>query len=847
MPRRRPKIATTDFETVTIPCVARTAILLVGLLAVPSISPAQEASKPDPLSQESYLVPSREIADAVLAPWWKNVTPGNFAPDGNAYLVLERSGLPRLADLGRPHANLGGLDVDTGANRSRTLSVRGSTGIRIVSVTGESVSIPVPAGLRVSDPTWSPDQRHVAYFLHRPDRSEVWVYTLATKANRRIAADAALATLNADLKWLDADTVVAVLVPKERPVVPADAAVATAPRVGVTESRRFSLRTYASLLGGPGDAARFEHFATGQLALLDLDGKVTPVGKPMMVSRVTPSPDGKFLWVATVERPFSYLFPYSNFGQREVILDLQGEVKTEIRKRGLSTGGDGTPGGGGNSDPRRGLEWRPDGRGLSFIRSAGGGEGAPRGDRVMLWKAPFGPNDTEEVWSSDQRISSVRYSADAKTLFVTLGGAAGPARPGATRPAPGGAASTERTRLVAVRPGSAAAPATILESRPDDDPATLVTFTTPMGASAVRVSKDGASAYLQGTEYAKDPFAEAPRPWLDRVAVADGKRTRVWQSKADVYETASVLDDDLNAVLVSRQSPAQIPNYFLANLATSKERKLTDNQDYLPDLTQARRERFQVTRNDGVKFWVTVTYPRYYTFGKLPAFFWFYPSEFTDQAAYDRTKRTFNKNDFTEISPSNKAIFIRRGYLLVEPDCPIIGPNERKNDAYIPQLRNNLAATIDELDRRGVIDRTRLAIGGHSYGAFSTVNAMVHTPFFRAGIAGDGNYNRSLTPFGFQSDQRLLWEARETYLSMSPILYAEQMTGALLMYHGMEDQNVGTDPINSERLFATLQALGKPAALYMYPYEDHGQIAQETILDQWARWTAWLDKHLGKG
>jgi dipeptidyl aminopeptidase/acylaminoacyl peptidase len=307
-----------------------------------------------------------------------------------------------------------------------------------------------------------------------------------------------------------------------------------------------------------------------------------------------------------------------------------------------------------------------------------------------------------------------------------------------------------------------------------------------------------------------------------------------------------VLDNDLTSVIVTRQSPTEIPNSYHVNLATSAERKLTDNKDYLPDLTQARRERFQVTRNDGVKFWVTVTYPRYYTFGKLPAFFWFYPGEFVDQAAYDRSKRTFNKNDFAEISASNKAILTRRGYLLVEPDCPIIGPAERKNDAYIPQLRNNLAATIDELDRRGIVDRTRLGLGGHSYGAFSTVNAMVHTPFFKAGIAGDGNYNRLLTPFGFQSDQRMLWDARETYLSMSPILYAEQMSGALLMYHGMEDQNVGTDPINSERLFATLQALGKPAALYMYPYEDHGQITQETILDQWSRWVAWLDKYLAK-
>ena len=162
----------------------------------------------------------------------------------------------------------------------------------------------------------------------------------------------------------------------------------------------------------------------------------------------------------------------------------------------------------------------------------------------------------------------------------------------------------------------------------------------------------------------------------------------------------------------------------------------------------------------------------------------------------------------------------------------------------MPQLRNNLSAVIDELDRKGWIDRSRLGIGGHSYGAFSTANAMVNTPFFKAGIAGDGNFNRTLTPFGFQSDDRQMWDGRGFYLEMSPFLFAERITGALLMYHGMEDQNIGTDPINSERMFDALEALGKTAALYKYPYEDHGQVAQETVLDQWARFVAWLDKYV---
>jgi dipeptidyl aminopeptidase/acylaminoacyl peptidase len=189
-------------------------------------------------------------------------------------------------------------------------------------------------------------------------------------------------------------------------------------------------------------------------------------------------------------------------------------------------------------------------------------------------------------------------------------------------------------------------------------------------------------------------------------------------------------------------------------------------------------------------------------------------------------------------------IMATQGYAIVQPDAPIFGESGRMNDNYVPDLRNNLSAVIDELDRRGIIDRQRLGLGGHSYGAFSTVNAMVNTPFFNAGIAGDGNYHRTLTPTGVQSERRDLWDARETYLSMSPFLYADRLQGALLMYHSEEDQNTGTDPVNSIRLFHALQSMGKPAALFMYPYEDHGPLMKDTLLDQWGRWVAWLDLYV---
>jgi dipeptidyl aminopeptidase/acylaminoacyl peptidase len=224
--------------------------------------------------------------------------------------------------------------------------------------------------------------------------------------------------------------------------------------------------------------------------------------------------------------------------------------------------------------------------------------------------------------------------------------------------------------------------------------------------------------------------------------------------------------------------------------------------------------------------------------------FWFYPREYTEQDTYDEGFRTHNKNDFPNVGARSMAILTLLGYAVVEPDVPIVGPDGQQNDEYPHHLRNTLAAVIDELDARGWIDRRRLGIGGHSYGAFGTANAMIQTPFFKAGIAGDGNYNRTLTPLAFPSERRSIWDDLDLYVDMSPLLHADNLHGALLMYHGEHDQNVGTFPIHSWRLFESLEFLGKTASLYVYPYEDHGPVTEETTLDLWARWTAWLDKYV---
>jgi dipeptidyl aminopeptidase/acylaminoacyl peptidase len=524
-------------------------------------------------------------------------------------------------------------------------------------------------------------------------------------------------------------------------------------------------------------------------------------------------------------------------------------------------------------DGKRALGWRPDGAGLSFLQLEPAKKDAkePRKDRVMLWLPPYKDDNVKVVYETPNRISSLQYSDDCQLLFLTWTAGnerqivavdlADPATPyviqkSSTR---GGSEPERPTGDTTTQPNGGAE-----EAQPDDDndeqqvpgrrfggggigaASRLLTRPSRGSVEVVRISSTG-DVYLTGTERSRGESQQFSRPYIDKVNIKTGQKARVFEGKGDTFETIDAVDgDDIKLVFTSRQKQDIVPDTYLNDLASGKDKKLTNNVNHSPWYGQLKIQRFQVTRVDGFKFWVRVTTPPN-TSGKLPALFWIYPREYTDQAAYDRSTGGRNQAATTRFStpgPRSMTLLTLLGYAVVEPDVPIVGPAGRMNDNYIPDLRNSLWAVIDDLDKRGIIDRDRLAIGGHSYGAFSTANALAHTPFFKAGIAGDGNYNRTLTPMTFQTERRQMWDARETYLEMSPMLWANRVNGALLMYHGMDDANTGTNPINAEYLFMALDGLGKPAALYMYPHEGHGPLAKETTLDLWARWVAWLDKYV---
>lgn len=849
---------------ITVPLRLAAALLLAvapTTLVAQGPAPADTTSGPDwrndpILTAREFVTPPPEIAEAALAPRWLNVTLNQPNPDRSWFLNQVGDGPVDMATFSRPQQELGGLFFDVGAHRHRNLTIRNNVGIDLHSADdGRTISIEVPEGARVSNASWSPDGTKVAYFAHFDDATHIYVADATSGRSRRITPRPVLATLLTSFAWTAGGAEIAtVLLPSGRPEAPREPAVPTGPQVVITEEGRNALRTYASLMATPHEEDLLEWYATGQLALVSTDGSGTvEVGEPAMIRGIDPAPDGEHLIVTRMVRPFSYIVPVNNFGRVEEIWDRQGTVLTELRTVALNTGRQsaGSDDDGDDGPPeRRQLAWRPDGAGLTFLQQepapedsteadaaadaptdAGSNSSRRRMDRVMQWLPPFRDGSETVVYETATRMQSHTFADDMSALFITE-------RQG------------QNNHQYAVFLDDPETKHTLVRWSNDDfyaRPGSLLTESGP-GAATVRLSADGSAVFFTGIQYDEDPLTNGPRSFVDRVTIRTGEKERVYESSNDgeFERITTVIDPDLGDYVVTRESPTEIAQSY--RVRDGSRVQLTENVDYTPDLTHAPVQRFIVTRPDGFRFRVTVTLPPGYREGtRLPAMFWFYPREYDDQESYDNGARTYNRNAFPNFGTRSMQYLVRLGYAVVEPDAPIVGPQGRMNDNYEHDLRNNLAAVIDELDHRQIIDRRRLGLGGHSYGAFSTVNAMVHTPFFKAGIAGDGNYNRTLTPMAFQSERRWLWEAKDVYLSMSPFMHANDLTGALLLYHGLQDQNVGTHPSHSPRLFHALNGLEKDAAMYNYPFEDHGPATRETILDLWARWTAWLDLHLREG
>ena len=820
------------------------AVLLSATAVVWAAPPTAAQEREGPTENPdapSYVQPPAEIARMLRTD--KNyATLDYMSPDGDHFLVPHETELSTLELMSKPTYRLGELELRPQTDRLWHLDTYGIDGYRFYSLSERRfVEGELPAGAFASDFTWSPDGSEIAFLAHLPSHTEVWVADAATGEARSLSSRRVLATVGTGtggqgdrpsemLQWTPEGTVLTLLVPADRGPEPVDDRIPDGPLTRHTRDEPTSTRTYPFLLEDPHDEDLFEHYTRSQLAEVTMDGSVRELGEPRMWTSISVSPDGGHVLAQRIERPFSYITSYRGFPRATVVLDREGREVAELAYEPLDEGGG--FGGNGGSDPRD-FSWMPDGSGLAYLQRAEGGEEeetdeeAPRPDRLMRVTAPFDLSDGEVVAESEDPIQSATWSLDGGHAFATVRD--GDERGIAYWELAGG--MPDRSMLVDFHE----------TEDPTERPGDLMTARTANGIEHALLSSDGASAYLGGEGYRAD-FRH--RPFVDRVALGDGSVERIFEGAADSFDQPLVpLDPDLDRMIVSRESKTDFPDSFLWD--DGDWVNLTNNVDPFPEITAARRIDFEFERRDGLEVQGRVSMPVGWEEGeRVPAVFWTYPREYTRPELYQyETIEDRNHNEFTHMSWLRWSdLWLTQGYALVYPDIPIIGENY--NDTYIASLVDAMYGAIRAVDDLGVVDIDRIGHGGHSYGAFATANILANAPYFKAGIAGDGAYNRTLTPAGFQAERRILWEAPHTYVEMSPFFRADQIETPLLMYHGGDDNNTGTFPVQSRRMIHALTTLGKTAVLYEYPYESHTPRAIENKLDMWARFIGWFDEHV---
>ncbi|HWP45290.1 MAG TPA: prolyl oligopeptidase family serine peptidase [Blastocatellia bacterium] len=751
----------------------------------------------------------------------------DLSPDGRWMLLLHRPSMPSIADLAQPMYRLAGTRISPRTN-SRFMT-QGINRLTVLDLNTKRTSeISLPANPRLAYVNWSPDAKRLAFVQRLDDGLELWIADPATGRSHKIANLALNATTTTPYRWLpDSSGLICFTVPKGRGPEPKPSEIPVGPKIQESGGQRAPVPTYQDLLQDAHDEALFEHYFTSQLVHLDLaSGKTTPVGKPAIFDQVSLSPDGRYILVERVVRPFSYFVPYSRFAQEVEVWDRSGKLVKRIASLPLA---ERTPTGGVRTGPR-GIEWQPDAP-ATLVYAEALDEGDPRRkvphrDRVLQLAAPF-TAEPRELFRSELRFAGIQWmernglaiwrefdrpARKARTYFQDL-----------TRPD--------------------AKPRLVFDLQTEDrykNPGQFVETTNKNGQRVVQQSTDGQYVYLEG----QGATPEGDRPFLRRMNIATLETEELFRSADPYYEpVVDVLDADARRIVTSRESVAEPPNLFLRDLDKKTAQALTSFEDPQPLLRKLKKQLVTYKRSDGITLSGTLYLPPDYKQGeRRPTVIWAYPNEFASADAASQVRGSPNR--FTRVAGASHLFLVLQGYVLLDGAAmPILG-GEKANDTFVEQLVKNAEAAIDYLVEEGYTDRDRVGVGGHSYGAFMTANLLAHSDLFRTGIARSGAYNRTLTPFSFQNERRSFWEAPEVYFRMSPFMHAHKVNEPILLIHGEADNNSGTFPMQSERFYHALKGLGRTARYVTFPLESHGYAARESVLHTIYEMITWMDKHV---
>jgi dipeptidyl aminopeptidase/acylaminoacyl peptidase len=797
---------------------------------------------------ETYQKPPKNVLEVLNSP---SIPLLSVSPTGTEALSGQPVRYPPISELSQKMLRLAGIRINPQTNGLHTATFDSKLVLWKLA-TGQQTPVELPAGAKVNAERWSPDGAHFAFANTTPSAIELWIGDTGTGKTHKVEG----ARLNGvmggrgdmpiggrtptagggrggrggagggTVQWMpDSKRLLVTMVRPNRGMAPPEPAVPAGPHVQESLGGAAPVVTHEDMLQNPHDEDLFAYYATAQLAIVDAaTGKITPIGKPGIVAAARPSPDGKYLLVTTIHKPFSYLYAASEFPEDIEVWDLAGRVVKKVASLPLE---DRVPINGVPEGPRD-VMWRPsEPATLVWAEALDGGDlrkQAAFRDRIVTMKAPFN-GDPVEVFKTEQRFEGMQLAA--KGGFALIEDFERRAR---------------RVRTFQIDMDKPGQEAKLIWSRNNQDryhdPGRPMEKTMPNGSMAI--VQDSDNIFLEGA----GSSPQGDHPFLNRFNLATQQTEALYRCDDDHYEMPIALLDAHGAkFLTRREGPAEPPNYVVHTGGSATA--LTHFADPQPTIRAIHKELVKYKRPDGVELSFTLYLPPDYKPGtRLPTVLWAYPYEYNDAATASQVSGSTKR--FTEMTGYSELFFALRGYaVLASTAMPVVGSDpDTVNNTYIDQIIADAKAAIDKAAEMGVSDPARVGVGGHSYGAFMTANLLAHCDLFKAGIAESGAHNRTLTPFGFQSERRTLWQAPDVYLKMSPFMYADKIKTPILLIHGEADDNDGTFPIQSERMYEAVRGNGGTVRLVFLPYEAHGYRAKETIEHVlWEKFT-WFDKYL---
>ena len=780
------------------------------------------------VAAQGYQTPSSDLAalvDAKLAP------SSYLSGDGQWLALFDRKRVETLDDLAKEELKLAGIKLNP-ANFSRSRPRTKFNGLQLKHIaTGAVIEVNnLPNGV-IRSPKWSSNSEYLAFIVEQPNQANLWVYNTQTKQARQLSDVALNSVLTATpYQWLPDSTAlvanVAVNLGKPRLTNDSNSVV---PVIQQSTGQKAPARTYQNLLTSPFDEQQFKFYGQGQLNYIPMSGVASAIGQPALFKSFSISPDSTNILVASIDEPFSYQVPYSRFAATWQVWGMRGYTLVELAKQPLA---DNIPQGYDSvRTGRRDFQWRNDqGAEIIWAQAQDGGDmktEVPHHDYLYSLRSPF-KREPKLFAKVERRFAGIEWANENVALLTEW------------------RFSDRQLRTYVIQPRNADRNRVLFSERSYNDaykdPGDAIYEHNDLGASVIKVV-GGRYIFLRGNGASE----QGNVPFLDQYDIKTNSSKRLWQSQAPYYERVrAMLDDEGERLITIRESKTQQPNFFIRDLDDDTLTQLTTFEHPYPAFKGVTKELVRYKRDDGVELSGTLYLPPGYdkTQGPLPVLMWAYPLEYKDKAVASQVRES--PYEFTYIGYWGPMPYLAKGIAVFDdPKMPIVGVEGKEpNDLFRKQLVASAQAAVDVLVEKGIADKDKIAIAGHSYGAFMVANLLAHSDLFKTGIARSGAYNRTLTPFGFQGEERDFWQAQDVYAAMSPFFHAEKINEPMLMIHGQEDPNSGTFPMQSERMYAALKGLGKDARLVMLPYEAHGYRARKSLLHVLWEQAQWLDKYL---